>query len=71
VEVAVEGTNQPEDDQDFEMPTTRPSFAREVLGFMATSKKWWMMPILISLFLLGLLAVIGSSSFAPLLYPMW
>ena len=41
-----------------------------VFGFAWQNKKWWMVPILGVLLLLGLLIAIGGSGVAPFLYSM-
>jgi len=47
------------------------SLPRELLGFMLESKKYWMIPILLVMGLLGVLAVLGSSGLAPFIYPLF
>jgi hypothetical protein len=46
--------------------------AGELLGFFGRNKRWWLLPILLSLFLLGALIVVAqSSSLAPFIYTMF
>ena len=40
----------------------------EFVAFMAENKVWWMAPILIVFFLLGVLLVLGATGVAPFLY---
>jgi hypothetical protein len=47
---------------------SRPSLAAEFLYFLSHSKKWWLLPILIVLGLVGLLAMFGASGVAPFIY---
>lgn len=43
---------------------------REFLTFLRQEKKWWLLPLVIVLALLGLLIAAGSgSALSPLLYP--
>lgn len=35
------------------------------------NKKWWLAPIILALLAIGVLAVLGSSSLAPFLYPLF
>ncbi len=41
----------------------------EFWGFLKDNKKWWLLPILLALLLLGLLAVLSSSGLGPFIYP--
>ena len=43
---------------------------REFLLFLKEEKKWWMLPILIVLALVGLLIVAAGTGFAPFIYQM-
>jgi hypothetical protein len=46
--------------------------AGELMHFFGRNKRWWLMPILITLFLLGALIVVAqSSSLAPFIYTMF
>jgi hypothetical protein len=44
---------------------------RELWGFLRDNKKWWLLPILIVLFLLGLLVLLSGTGLAPFLYPLF
>jgi hypothetical protein len=46
----------------------RPSLAGEFLYFLKHSKKWWLLPILIVLAVVGLLAAFSASGVAPFIY---
>ncbi|MEX2188930.1 MAG: DUF5989 family protein [Pirellulales bacterium] len=46
----------------------RPSLIAEFLYFLAHSKKWWLLPILIVLGIAALLAVFAASGVAPFIY---
>ncbi len=44
----------------------------EFFAFIRHEKKWWMMPIVLVLLLLGFLLVwAGGSALAPFLYPLF
>lgn len=46
--------------------------AGELLGFFGRNKRWWLLPIVLTLFLLGALIVVAqSSSLAPFIYTMF
>jgi hypothetical protein len=46
----------------------QPSLAREFLEFLAHNKKWWLLPIVIVLLLLGLLIFLSQTAVAPFIY---
>ena len=52
-------------------PQKRPSLAREFWYFLKYNKKWWLLPILVTLLILCLLVLVGSSSLAPFLYTVF
>ncbi len=39
--------------------------------FLKYNKKWWLLPILIVLLLLGLLVLLGGTAIAPFIYPLF
>lgn len=47
-----------------------PGLIREFLEFLRDNKKWWLIPILIVLALLGLLTYFQSTA-APFIYPLF
>ncbi|MGD0909401.1 MAG: DUF5989 family protein [Candidatus Acidiferrales bacterium] len=48
------------------------SFVREIWGFMRTRKKFWLLPMLAMLLLLGgLLVLAQTSAIAPFLYSLF
>jgi hypothetical protein len=49
----------------------RGGFLRELWGFMAQNKKWWLLPILIVLLLFGLLIIFSGSGLAPFIYTLF
>ncbi|MFA5335225.1 MAG: DUF5989 family protein [Candidatus Omnitrophota bacterium] len=45
---------------------------KELWGFLKTRKKWWLLPILVMLVLLGLLIVFTEgSALAPFIYTLF
>ena len=47
-------------------------FLKEFLTFLITRKKYWLIPIIIALFILGILIVFSSgSAVAPFIYTLF
>ncbi len=49
----------------------RPSLASEFVEFLKWNKKWWLLPILVVLILVGVLMVAGGSAAAPFIYTLF
>jgi hypothetical protein len=50
----------------------RSSLARELWAFMKARKKWWLMPLILLLFLVGTLLVFAQGSvLAPFIYTIF
>ncbi len=47
------------------------SLPREFLLFIVENKKWWLIPIVVVLALVGLLVVLGSTGAAPFIYTLF
>jgi hypothetical protein len=47
------------------------SLAGELLDFLRHTRKWWLAPILLLLFLVGLLVALGGSVAAPFIYALF
>ena len=48
-----------------------PSFFRELVLFIRHNKKWYLIPIVISILLLGVLIALGSTGAAPFIYTLF
>lgn len=49
-----------------------PSMIRELWAFMRVRKKWWLLPILVVMFLVGTLLVFAqTSALAPFIYTIF
>lgn len=46
-------------------------FLFELWDFMKTSRKWWMLPILVVMLLFGLALVMGNTAAAPFIYTLF
>ncbi len=49
----------------------RPCLFVEFLIFLKHNKKWWLLPIIATLLLLGLLVLLGGTALAPFIYPLF
>ena len=52
-----------------EMP--RKGLARDFLAFLLQNKKWWLLPILVMLLLLGVLIFVSGTALAPFIYTLF
>ena len=43
----------------------------EFLHFLAHTKKWWLLPILVVVLVFGLLMILGSTAAAPFIYTLF
>ncbi len=50
---------------------SQPGLVAEFLEFLMTNKKWWLLPILLVMAMVGLLAMFSSSGAAPFIYTMF
>lgn len=48
-----------------------PSLLAELWDFLVHNKKWWLLPILIVLALVGCLVLLSGSVVAPFIYPLF
>jgi hypothetical protein len=47
------------------------SFLREVVDFIAHNKKWYLIPVVLAMLLLGILIILGASGAAPFVYTLF
>ena len=51
---------------------SKPSLARELLAYMGARKKWWLLPILLVMLVVGALLVFAQGSvLAPFIYTIF
>jgi hypothetical protein len=48
-----------------------PSFFQELVMFIRHNKKWYLIPVVISILLLGVLIALGSTGAAPFIYTLF
>jgi hypothetical protein len=48
-----------------------PGFFADFWDFLMTSKKWWMLPLLVVFLLLGLVLVLAHTAAAPFIYTLF
>lgn len=48
----------------------QPSLVVEFIDFLKYNKKWWLLPIVIVLALVGILVFLASTGVAPFIYPI-
>lgn len=44
---------------------------RELVELILHNKKWWLVPVIVVLLVIGVLVALGSSALAPYLYPLF
>lgn len=50
---------------------SNPGFFRELLLFIRHNKKWYLIPIVVSILVLGVLIALGSTGAAPFVYTLF
>lgn len=49
----------------------RPSLLAEFWDFLKHNKKWWLLPIIVVLLLVGLALIAGGTGLAPFIYTLF
>jgi len=65
-----EGTD-PSEQFKREAQAGRSSLAREFWEFLKYNKKWWLLPILVLILLVGALVLLGGTGLAPFIYTVF
>jgi len=50
---------------------SRAGFFSELWGFLKQNKKWWLLPLIMALLILGLLIVLAGTGLAPFIYTLF
>ncbi len=63
----------PDKQNEFEQSANdpQPSLVSEFIQFICENKKWWLIPIILSFGLIGLLVVLSSTGAAPFIYTVF
>lgn len=48
-----------------------PSFLQDLVLFIRQNKKWYLIPVVVSIILLGILIALGSTGAAPFIYTLF
>lgn len=51
--------------------TSKSSFVRDLIGFLAVTKKWWLLPIIVMLLVIGALLMASGTAVAPFIYTLF
>jgi|GEM_PF-199458 len=70
-EASANATSKPSDDLSDLVEQKSPGIVAEFVDFILHNKRWWLTPIIIVLLLIGILVILGSSSFAPFIYTVF
>jgi hypothetical protein len=54
-----------------EAETGERGFITEFLFFLKHNKKWWLIPVIITLLMIGSLVILGGTSVAPFIYTLF
>ena len=65
------GQNEPPPQRLADVKNEDVSLVREFLQFLGHNKKYWLLPIVIVLLLLGVLIILGGSPAAPFIYTLF
>jgi Family of unknown function (DUF5989) len=63
--------NEPPKDFEREAQAAERGFVRELFAFLRQNRKWWLLPAIIVLLLVGLLGVLGGTALAPFIYTLF
>ncbi len=63
--------DQKKDDFSAQAKERRSSLVREFTDFLKENKKWWLLPIIVSVLGLGVLVMLGGSAAAPFIYTLF
>lgn len=62
---------QPQSDFEREAQTTQPGLIAEFWDFLKYNKKWWLLPIVLVMLMLGGLVFLAATPLGPFIYTMF
>jgi hypothetical protein len=66
-----QGDDRRADEFEAEAGKSQVGVVAEFWAFLRDNRKWWLVPMLVVLLLLGLLVVLGATPLAPFIYTMF
>jgi hypothetical protein len=51
--------------------SSRPGLCGELWGMLKANKKWWLLPIVLVIMLIGVLVLLSSTAAAPFIYTLF
>ena len=64
-------TRPPKEDFQQLAKSRRTGFLAEFFGFLKQNRKWWLLPMLAVILLLGALVLLGGTPLAPFIYTLF
>ena len=64
-------TKQHADDFALQAQTSQPGIISETVSWLRNNKKWWFLPVIITLLFVGMLVILGGSPLAPFIYTLF
>jgi hypothetical protein len=71
VKLTMENPNSVPDNERLFKKASNRGFFSDFWDFLRTSRKWWMLPLLVLLLLLGVILVLGKTAVAPFIYTLF
>ncbi len=62
---------EPASEFESEAAKRRRGFVEELWAFLKHNKKWWLIPIIVMIVVLGVLVVLSATGLAPFIYTMF
>jgi uncharacterized protein DUF5989 len=59
------------DNETFFKKASQKGFLGELWYFLRTSKKWWMLPLILSFLVMGIFLVLAKTAVAPFIYTLF
>lgn len=68
-----EATDQPAAGSEFAQRAAEQNsgLVRELFDLIRYNKKWWLIPVIVALLLIGVIVLLGTTAAAPFIYPLF